>query len=213
MVDLGHISEIRQRISEIQQQIGFSPKVPGMDFSSRLQREMNKLDTQPAASTAAIPGGITAGKAVDDSKAATGIVPAVSMESSAASALPTSTGDLAVFMDHAARKYNVDPRLVSAVAEVESGNDPSAVSGAGAIGVMQLMPDTAAALGVDPYDAEQNIEGGTKYLRQMLDSFGGDVRKALAAYNAGPQAVRDYNGVPPYSETQNYVNKVLDIYR
>ena len=78
---------------------------------------------------------------------------------------------------------------------------------------MQLMPDTAAALGVDPYDTQQNIEGGTKYLRQMLDSFGGDVRKALAAYNAGPQAVRDYNGVPPYRETQNYVNKVLDIYR
>ena len=212
MVDLGHISEIRQRISEIQQQIGFSPKVPGMDFSSRLQKEMNKLDTQPA-STVAIPGEATAGKTADDSKAATEIFPAVSMEGSTASALPTGAGDLSAFMDRAARKYDVDPRLVSAVAEVESGNDPSAVSGAGAIGVMQLMPDTAAALGVDPYDAEQNIEGGTKYLRQMLDSFGGDVRKALAAYNAGPQAVRDYNGVPPYSETQDYVNKVLDIYR
>ncbi|MBQ7478113.1 MAG: lytic transglycosylase domain-containing protein [Selenomonadaceae bacterium] len=212
MVDLGHISEIRQRISEIQQQIGFSPKVPGMDFSSRLQKEMNKLDTQPAG-TAAVPGGIAAGKAADGSRAATGMVPAVSMAGSMASALPTGAGDLSVFMDRAARKYDVDPRLVSAVAEVESGNDPSAVSGAGAIGVMQLMPDTAAALGVDPYDAEQNIEGGTKYLRQMLDSFGGDVRKALAAYNAGPQAVRDYNGVPPYSETQDYVNKVLDIYR
>lgn len=212
MVDLGHISEIRQRISEIQQQIGFSPKVPGMDFSSRLQREMSKLDTQPT-NTAVLPGEITTGKAADDSKAATGSVPAISMEGSTALALPTSAGDLSVFMDRAAQKYDVDPRLVAAVAEVESSNDPSAVSEAGAIGVMQLMPDTAAALGVDPYDAEQNIEGGTKYLRQMLDNFGGDVRKALAAYNAGPQAVRDYNGIPPYSETQDYVNKVLDIYR
>ena len=112
-----------------------------------------------------------------------------------------------------ARKYNVDPRLVSAVAEAESGYHQSAVSDAGAVGVMQLMPDTAAALGVNPYDEAQNIDGGTKYLRQMLDSFDGDVTKAVAAYNAGSQAVRDYNGVPPYRETRNYVDKVLDLYR
>ena len=75
------------------------------------------------------------------------------------------------------------------------------------------MPETAAALGVNPYDEQQNIEGGAKYLKQMLDSFGGDVKKAVAAYNAGAQAVRDYQGVPPYRETQNYVNKVLDLYQ
>ena len=78
---------------------------------------------------------------------------------------------------------------------------------------MQLMRETAAGLGVNPYDKQQNIEGGVKYIRQMMDTFGGDVQKAIAAYNAGPQAVKDYNGVPPYRETQNYVNKVLDIYR
>ena len=78
---------------------------------------------------------------------------------------------------------------------------------------MQLMPGTAQSLGVDPYDKQQNIEGGVKYLRQLLDTFGGDVAKAVAAYNAGPQAVKNYNGIPPYGETQNYVNKVLDIYR
>ena len=101
---------------------------------------------------------------------------------------------------------------MSAVAETESGGNQDAVSAAGAIGVMQLMPDTAAGLGVNPYDKQQNIEGGARYIRQMLDTFGGDVQKAVAAYNAGPQAVRDYGGVPPYRETQNYVNKVMDIY-
>ena len=106
-----------------------------------------------------------------------------------------------------------NPKLVSAVAEVESGGNQGAQSPAGAIGVMQLMPDTAASLGVNPYDKQQNIEGGAKYLRQMLDNFGGDVKKAVAAYNAGPNAVKKYGGVPPYPETQDYVDKVLDLYR
>lgn len=122
-------------------------------------------------------------------------------------------GDTDSMIAAAARKYNVDPRLAAAVAQTESGGNQEAVSPAGAVGVMQLMPETAAGLGVNPYDKQQNIEGGVRYLRQMMDTFGGDVQKAIAAYNAGPQAVKDYNGVPPYRETQNYVNKVLDIYR
>ncbi len=201
MVDLSRISEIRQRISEIEQQIGTKPKLPAMDFSSRLQKEMERMRQ---AGAAASPVG-------SDSSAVSSS--AATKTENRAEVLPTAGGDLRAFMNEAAQKYHVDPRLVSAVAEVESNNDPTAISGAGAIGVMQLMPDTAAALGVDPSDAKQNIEGGTKYLRQMLDNFGGDVRKALAAYNAGPQAVRDYNGVPPYSETLDYVDRVLDIYR
>ena len=116
-------------------------------------------------------------------------------------------------IQQAAQKYGVDPKLVSAVAEVESGFNPSAVSSAGAVGIMQLMPDTAASLGVNPYDVQQNIEGGTQYLRQLMDAFPGDLRRAVAAYNAGPQAVRDYGGVPPYGETQAYVDSVLDLYR
>jgi len=84
---------------------------------------------------------------------------------------------------------------------------------AGAVGVMQLMPETAAGLGVNPYDMKSNVEGGAKYLREMLDTFDGDVKKAVAAYNAGPNAVKAYGGVPPYAETQNYVSSVLDIYR
>ncbi len=123
------------------------------------------------------------------------------------------SGDTDNLIKAAAQKYQMDPRLVAAVAQTESGGSQDAVSPAGAVGVMQLMPDTAAGLGVNPYDKAQNVEGGTKYLRQMMDAFGGDVQKAVAAYNAGPQAVKDYNGVPPYRETQDYVNRVLDIYR
>ena len=96
---------------------------------------------------------------------------------------------------------------------MESGGNQNAVSPAGAVGVMQLMPETAAGLGVNPYNLEGNVEGGAKYLREMLDTFGGDVKKAVAAYNAGPNAVKAYGGVPPYAETQDYVNRVLDIYR
>lgn len=110
----------------------------------------------------------------------------------------------------AAKEYDVDPALVAAVAAAESGGNQSTMSPAGAVGVMQLMPDTAAGLGVDPNNRKDNIRGGAKYLRQMLDRFGGDVRKAVAAYNAGPGAVDQYGGVPPYQETQNYVAKILD---
>ena len=113
----------------------------------------------------------------------------------------------------AAKKYGVDPNLVQAVAKTESNYIADAKSEAGAIGIMQLMPDTAASLGVNNiYDPRENVEGGTKYIKQLLTTFDGDVTKAIAAYNAGPQAVKKYNGIPPYAETKNYVRKVLDLY-
>jgi soluble lytic murein transglycosylase-like protein len=113
-------------------------------------------------------------------------------------------------IDAAAASNGIDPSLLKGLVSQESGFDPNARSGAGAVGLTQLMPGTAAALGVtNPLDPAQSLQGGAKYLRQQLDRFGGDEKLALAAYNAGPGAVARFGGVPPYSETQNYVNSVL----
>ena len=113
-----------------------------------------------------------------------------------------------------AAAYQVDPALVRAIMANESGFNSNATSHVGAQGLMQLMPGTAASLGVsDGYSPEQNVWGGTRYLRALLDRFNGDVTKAIAAYNAGPEAVEKYGGVPPFPETQTYVKNVLDSYQ
>jgi len=129
------------------------------------------------------------------------------------SSLSSGSADLDAIFEAAGEKHGVPPNLIKAVAKAESNFRPGATSSAGAIGIMQLMPGTARSLGVsDPYDPEQNIMGGAKYLRAQLDRFGGDVSMALAAYNAGPGAVEKYGGIPPYKETQSYVPKVLGYY-
>jgi soluble lytic murein transglycosylase-like protein len=130
--------------------------------------------------------------------------------SAASGTTPAATTDFASEIDAAAKSNGIDPALLKGLVQQESGFDPNARSGAGAVGLTQLMPGTAAALGVtDPTDPVQSLQGGARYLRQQLDRFGGDERLALAAYNAGPGAVAKYGGVPPYAETQGYVNKVL----
>lgn len=113
-------------------------------------------------------------------------------------------------MNEAGARMELSPLLIEAVAWAESRFNVKARSPAGAIGVMQLMPGTAAQLGVDPENPAQNIHGGARYLRQMLVEFNGNIELALAAYNAGPEAVRRYKGVPPYRETRAYVAAVLD---
>lgn len=111
---------------------------------------------------------------------------------------------------HAADKYGLPAGLIRSVIRCESNFKPDALSHAGAQGLMQLMPATASDLGVsDPFDIQQNIDGGARYLRQMIDRFDGDIETALAAYNAGPGTVSRYGGVPPYRETQAYVKKVM----
>ena len=115
-----------------------------------------------------------------------------------------------ISIEAAARKYNLPSKLIRSVIHAESNFRSDAVSPAGAQGLMQLMPATAREMGVtDPFDVRQNIDGGTKYLRQMLDRFGGDLKLALAAYNAGPGTVTRYNGDVPYRETRDYVRRVL----
>jgi soluble lytic murein transglycosylase-like protein len=123
-----------------------------------------------------------------------------------------ASNEISKIIDFTAKKYGVDPKLAMAVAKVESNLSPDAVSSAGAIGVMQLMPATAQGLGVrNSKDPRENIDGGVRYLKELITSFEGDIPKAIAAYNAGPQAVKKYNGIPPYPETKAYVAKVMSL--
>lgn len=117
--------------------------------------------------------------------------------------------DLSAAVDRVAEKFGLDPSLLRAVVQVESDFDPGVVSRSGAMGLMQLMPETARHLGVkNPFDPVENLEGGARYLKSMIERFSGNLRLALAAYNAGPGAVDYYGGVPPYEETESYLKKI-----
>jgi soluble lytic murein transglycosylase-like protein len=125
----------------------------------------------------------------------------------------STPGDIDSAIEQAAARHNVDPNLVRAVVKVESNFNPNAVSRKGAMGLMQLMPSTARQLKVkNPFDPEQNVDAGVRHLKQLLESYGGDVKLTLAAYNAGAGAVARSSGVPHYAETQNYVRRITNLY-
>jgi len=137
-------------------------------------------------------------------------VPTRTREASAGE-MPLVEGSIKKLITSAAARHLIDPDFVASVVKVESGFNPKAVSSKGARGLMQLMPQTAASLGVEnALNPAANVEAGTKYLRQLLDHYNGDAVKALAAYNAGPERVEHYGGIPPYRETRAYVARVID---
>ena len=132
---------------------------------------------------------------------------------SPASSLPTANW-MTGYVDRVSRANDLPPALVHAIIKAESNGQRKAVSPKGAKGVMQLMPFTSKRMRViDPFDPIENIEGGIRYIKELLVSFEGDLTNTVAAYNAGPAAVRKYGGVPPYQETRLYVRRVMDLYR
>ena len=203
------VQDVVSRVEQLQQLFGAAATPGGnggADFASQLISASTSAGLTAAAGTTgtSAPAGTTGATASLSGLTAAG-----------ATGAPTgTTGSLAGVpygdeITAAARRNGIDPALLAGLVRQESNFNASAVSSAGARGLTQLMPATAAGLGVgDPTDPAQALEGGARYLRRQLDAFGGDVTKALAAYNAGPGAVQRYGGVPPYAETQAYVSKV-----
>jgi soluble lytic murein transglycosylase-like protein len=205
---MNRIQEIEGRISDIQNRansIAPPVSVGGSDFNAILQQEIEGVQGPTN-----LPAGCTAWDGT------TPPTPAGPTEAAPSGAMPATIGsaqfDSAVA--DAASQNSMDPNLVKSVIQQESAFNPKAVSSCGAMGLMQLMPETAKALGCgDAFDPVQNIQAGTKYLKSLMDRFHGDTSLALAAYNAGAGAVEKYNGVPPFAETQNYVKNILANYQ
>jgi hypothetical protein len=228
-MDLTAVADVSARVSEIRQRVAspwsFASVLSQVSQGAALDGVQAPTDTPaptPAGNTltsylfgqrvgASTAGGTSGGTygAASGTSSATGrtVAPA-----GWADALPATGRPYAGAIDAAATKAGVDPRLLAAITQAESGFNPNALSGAGAIGLTQLMPATAAGLGVNPTDPAANLDGGARYIAGQLDTFG-RVDLAVAAYNAGPGAVRQAGGVPDYPETQAYVRRVLGYYQ
>jgi hypothetical protein len=212
------------RVSELRERLGIQPNVRSVGaqgFDSVLATAVNRFETGPTRITTqsqTVPQGEW-GNGQNVNTVAARIRPmGGSPDASLASpgfATPRKvdgwTPELKQMVDAASKRFGVPRELVIAVSRAESAFRSDVTSPAGAKGLMQLMPSTAKGLGVtDITDPWQNLAGGTRYLRQLLDRFDGDAKKAVASYNAGPNAVQQYGGVPPYSETRTYVARVFD---
>jgi soluble lytic murein transglycosylase-like protein len=179
------------------------------DFASALQAATT-ADASAASEPASADLPAAYGYGTSDASYAQGSQAPGAGQPALASATGAEGGEYEALIGQAAARYGLDPAVLHGLIEQESGFDPSATSGAGAMGLTQLMPGTASSLGVaNPLDPAESIEGGARYLSEMMAQFGGNTEDALAAYNAGPGAVQQYGGVPPYAETEGYVAKVL----
>jgi soluble lytic murein transglycosylase-like protein len=189
------VEAVLARVNELQQMIAAQVPQQATSSTAAFASQLQTATTSAA---------ITDATATDPTATATG----ASLMATGVSELPADV-PYGAEITAAAKKYGIDPALLAGLVKQESGFNPNAGSPAGARGLTQLMPGTAAGLGVtNVLDPAQSLDGGAKYLKAQLDAFGGDVARALAAYNAGPGAVKRYGGVPPYAETQNYVRAV-----
>jgi soluble lytic murein transglycosylase-like protein len=199
---------------------GPSGAIAATERMQRLQALIARVEQGPAGFAAALQAAQASPQAAGVGASATTLAAAqaslspaglgASVDATAIAPAGTAGGRYDSLIAQAAARNGVDPAVLHGLIQQESGFDPNATSSAGALGLTQLMPGTASSLGVsEPLNPEQSIEGGARYLGQMLRQFAGNTADALAAYNAGPGAVQRYGGVPPYTETQQYVTKVL----
>lgn len=176
----------------------------------QLQELIDRTRAAAAGETFAATGGSSAGEGSFAAALQAATTPAATYASAPAQTGGAGSTQYDTMIEAAAARNNLDPALLHGLIQQESGFDPSSQSSAGAMGLTQLMPGTASSLGVaNPLDPAESIEGGARYLAEMMSRFGGNTEAALAAYNAGPGAVAQYGGVPPYAETQGYVQKVM----